>query len=237
MAKINYKAALVAGVAEGCRQAGTALIGGETAEMPDMYAKDEYDLAGFSSGVVEKSKLLTDANPQENDILVGLASSGIHSNGFSLVRQILFKDNKIDLSEKREEFGGKTIGEVILEPTKIYIDSVLPLVKENLVNGIAHITGGGLIENLPRMFADDLTAEIDASSWKVLPIFEYLKKLGNLSQDDCYETFNMGIGMVLAVSEDKLESIKKLLSDKNEDFYIIGNLRKRKGNEEKIIVH
>ena len=205
--------------------------------MPDMYAKDEYDLAGFSSGVVEKSKLLTDANPQENDILIGLASSGIHSNGFSLVRQILFKDNKIDLSEKREEFGGKTIGEVILEPTRIYIDSVLPLVKENLVNGIAHITGGGLIENLPRMFADDLTAEIDASSWKVLPIFEYLKKLGNLSQDDCYETFNMGIGMVLAVSEDKLESVKKLLSDKDEDFYIIGNLRKRKGNEEKIIVH
>ena len=230
-------AQIVAGVTEGCRQAGTALIGGETAEMPDMYAKDEYDLAGFSSGVVEKSKLLTDANPQENDILVGLASSGIHSNGFSLVRQILFKDNKIDLFEKRGEFGGKTIGEVILEPTKIYIDSVLPLVKENLVNGIAHITGGGLIENLPRMFADDLTAEIYASSWKVLPIFEYLKKLGNLSQDDCYETFNMGIGMVLAVSEDKLESVKKLLSDKNEDFYIIGNLRKRKGNEEKIIVH
>lgn len=229
-------AAIVAGVAEGCRQANCALIGGETAEMPDMYAEDEYDLAGYSTGVAEKSQLLTAALPQAGDILVGLPSSGLHSNGYSLVRQIIFKDAGLALTAKPAELSGKTLGEVLLEPTRIYVKAILPLVKAGLVKGISHITGGGLIENLPRMYGDDLKAKVDAPSWPKLPIFTYLQKLGQLSEQDCYETFNMGIGLVLAVSQTDYPKVSQALSQAGEAHYQIGQLVERQADEDKISI-
>lgn len=229
-------AEIVKGVASGCRQAEVALIGGETAEMPDMYSSEEYDLAGFSTGVVEKKDLLTDEKPQVGDILLGLPSSGLHSNGFSLVRQILFKENGLNLNDKPIIFEGKTLGDVLLEPTKIYVKNVLPLLESRIINGISHITGGGLIENLPRMFADNIQAKVNKGSWPVLPIFNYLKELGNLTDRDCFEAFNMGLGMVIAISPDKLEKAKAILVSQNEEFYIIGELVNRLADSEKISI-
>ncbi|EJF00730.1 phosphoribosylformylglycinamidine cyclo-ligase [Liquorilactobacillus mali] len=227
-------AAIVKGIASGCRQAKVALIGGETAEMPDMYSPEEYDLAGYSTGVVEKSQLLTNEKPQAGDILIGLPSSGLHSNGFSLVRQILFKDNDFELSDKPAMFNGMSLGEVLLEPTRIYVKSLLPLLEAAIVNGISHITGGGLIENLPRMFNERLQAQIRRDSWPILPIFEYLKEQGNLSDEDCFEAFNMGLGMIVAVSPANLEKAKSILASEKEKFYIIGELAARPDNSEKI---
>lgn len=227
---------IVAGVAEGCRQAGAALIGGETAEMPDMYDQDEYDLAGTVTGVVEKGDLLTSDQPQAGDILLGLASSGIHSNGFSLVRQILFKDHQVDLAATPAELGGQTVGQAVLAPTKIYVKPVLPLLKDHLVEGVAHITGGGLIENLPRMFGDDLQAQVDSSAWPSLPVFDYLKELGGLSDDDCWQTFNMGLGMILAVQPDLVDQVKSRLNQAGEACYQVGQLVNRPASEEKIVI-
>lgn len=187
-------AQIVAGVAEGCRQAGCALIGGETAEMPDMYDEDEYDLAGYSTGAAEKENLLTSDKPKAGDVLIGLPSSGLHSNGFSLVRQILFKDHDVKLDAEPVELEGKTVGEAILEPTKIYVKAVLPLIRQGLVDGVSHITGGGLIENLPRMYSDDLQAEIMLGSWKVLPVFRYLQKWANLPKTTCAKRLTWGWG-------------------------------------------
>ncbi|KRL78779.1 phosphoribosylformylglycinamidine cyclo-ligase [Ligilactobacillus equi] len=220
-------AQIVKGVAEGCRQAKVALIGGETAEMPDMYAADEYDLAGFATGVVNKSELLTPKNPQAGDILIALPSSGLHSNGFSLVRQILFKDCRINLSDKPHALQGQSVLEAILTPTRIYVSAVLPLVEARLVTGISHITGGGLIENLPRMFNDELQAQIQLGSWPILPIFDYLQELGNLSQQDMLATFNLGVGMVLAVAPENYAQVKEILMDQGETCYRIGQLVKR----------
>ncbi|MDN7145234.1 phosphoribosylformylglycinamidine cyclo-ligase [Liquorilactobacillus mali] len=227
-------AAIVKGIASGCRQAKVALIGGETAEMPDMYSPEEYDLAGYSTGVVEKSQLLTNEKPQAGDILIGLPSSGLHSNGFSLVRQILFKDNEFELSDRPSMFNGMSLGEVLLEPTRIYVKSLLPLLEAAIVNGVSHITGGGLIENLPRMFNKRLQAQIRRDSWPILPIFEYLKEQGNLSDEDCFEAFNMGLGMVVAISPANLEKAKAILASEEEKFYIIGKLAARPDNSEKI---
>ncbi|PWM27968.1 MAG: phosphoribosylformylglycinamidine cyclo-ligase [Limosilactobacillus fermentum] len=227
---------IVAGVAEGCRQAGAALIGGETAEMPDMYDQDEYDLAGTVTGVVEKGNLLTSDQPQTSAILLGLASSGIHSNGFSLVRQILFKDHQVDLAATPAELGGQTVGQAVLAPTKIYVKPVLPLLKDHLVEGVAHITGGGLIENLPRMFGDDLQAQVDSSAWPSLPVFDYLKELGGLSDDDCWQTFNMGLGMILAVQPDLVDQVKSRLNQAGEACYQVGQLVNRPAGEEKIVI-
>ncbi|MGY5622048.1 phosphoribosylformylglycinamidine cyclo-ligase [Limosilactobacillus fermentum] len=227
---------IVAGVAEGCRQAGAALIGGETAEMPDMYDQDEYDLAGTVTGVVEKGDLLTSDQPQAGDILLGLASSGIHSNGFSLVRQILFKDHQVDLAATPAELGGQTVGQAVLAPTKIYVKPVLPLLKDHLVEGVAHITGGGLIENLPRMFGDDIQAQVDSSAWPSLPVFDYLKELGGLSDDDCWQTFNMGLGMILAVQPDLVDQVKSRLNQAGEACYQVGQLVNRPAGEEKIVI-
>lgn len=227
-------AEIVRGVAAACREAGTALIGGETAEMPDMYQKDEYDLAATVTGIVEKDSLITSQGPKDGDVLIGIPSSGLHSNGFSLVRQILFKDHQLSLEERPAELGGKTIGEIVLTPTRIYVKAVLPLLHEKLVHGISHITGGGLIENVPRMFSDNLQAVIDSSSWPVLPIFNYLQKLGKLSTDDCLQTFNMGIGLVLAVSPEKVIKVQQRLREQGEESYQIGHLQERPQNEEKI---
>lgn len=226
---------IVKGVAEGCRQAGAALIGGETAEMPDMYGREEYDLAGYSTGIVEKDKVLTSQKPAAGDVLIGLPSSGIHSNGFSLVRQILFKDHDVKLSDQPSALGGKTVGQAILEPTRIYVKAVLPLVKADLLDGIAHITGGGLIENLPRMFNDQLQATIKVGSWPVLPVFDYLKDLGHLAMADCWQTFNMGLGMVLAVQPGQVKAVENQLQAEGEAFYEVGHLEKRPAGADKLV--
>ncbi|WP_295729235.1 phosphoribosylformylglycinamidine cyclo-ligase [uncultured Limosilactobacillus sp.] len=229
-------AQIVTGVAEGCRQAGAALVGGETAEMPDMYSKDEYDLAGTVTGVVEKSSLLTSDQPQAGDVLLGLPSSGLHSNGFSLVRQILFKDHQVNLSDQPAELDGATVGDTLITPTKIYVKAVLPLVKDHLINGISHITGGGLIENVPRMISDELQARLDTNSWPELPVFNYLRQLGQLRADDCWNTFNMGLGLVLAVSPEKVAMVQERLKEANETSYQIGRLVQRPRAAAKIVI-
>lgn len=227
---------VVKGVAEGCKQSGSVLIGGETAEMPDMYKPHEYDLAGFSTGIAEKESLLFSSLAKAGDHLIALPSSGVHSNGFSLIRKILFKDHDVSLDDKPVELSGKTVGETLLTPTKIYVKAVLPLVKKHLIHGIAHITGGGFIENLPRIYDDNLQAVINKGSWPVLPIFDYLKKLGELSDQDCYNTFNMGVGLVLAVSSENVDAVKEQLNAENEEFYEIGKLTVRPAGQAKIVI-
>lgn len=212
---------VVSGVAEGCVQAGVALIGGETAEMPGMYGEDDYDLAGFAVGVAEKSQLIDGSKVKEGDILLGLASSGIHSNGYSLVRRV-FAD--YTGKELLPELEGKQLKDVLLEPTRIYVRAALPLIKEELVNGIGHITGGGFIENVPRMFADDLTAEIDEDKVPVLPIFKALEKYGDIKHEEMFEIFNMGVGLMLAVSPENVNRVKELL---DEPVYEIGRIIKK----------
>lgn len=229
-------ATIVKGVAAGCRDAGAALVGGETAEMPDMYAREEYDLAGTVTGVAEKEHLLTADLPQAGDILLGLPSSGLHSNGFSLVRQILFKDHDVQLTDRPTALGGQSVGEALLTPTKIYVHPVLPLVRAGLLHGISHITGGGLIENVPRMFSDQLQAVIDSQSWPRLPIFKYLKGLGHLDPADCFQTFNMGIGLVLAAAPAQATTVQRQLQDVGQSSYPIGRLQQRPANEAKIVI-
>ena len=219
---------VVAGVAEGCVQAGAALIGGETAEMPGMYGEDDYDLAGFAVGVAEKSQIIDGSKVAEGDVLLGLASSGIHSNGYSLVRRV-FADYTGE--EVLPELEGKKLKDVLLEPTRIYVKAVLPLIKEELVNGIAHITGGGFIENVPRMFSDDLAAEIDESKVPVLPIFKALEKYGQIKHEEMFEIFNMGVGLMLAVKPENVERVKEFL---DEPVYEIGRIVKKE-NESVII--
>ncbi|MHC5216068.1 phosphoribosylformylglycinamidine cyclo-ligase [Enterococcus sp. LJL128] len=216
--------AVVAGVAEGCVQAGAALIGGETAEMPGMYGNDDYDLAGFTVGVAEKSQLITGEKVSEGDLLIGLPSSGIHSNGYSLVRKVFFEMNDFQLTDQLPELAGKTLTEELLEPTKIYVRSILPLVKKQLVNGIAHITGGGFVENIPRMLPEKLTAVVELGSWPVLPIFSALEHYGKIPSPEMYEIFNMGIGMVLAVSPQHVGEVQKLLEELGEPSYLIGRV-------------
>ncbi|MDH6365205.1 phosphoribosylformylglycinamidine cyclo-ligase [Enterococcus sp. PF1-24] len=218
---------VVAGVAEGCVQAGAALIGGETAEMPGMYGEDDYDLAGFAVGIAEKSQLVTGEKIAEGDILVGLPASGIHSNGYSLVRKVFFEMNDFTGSSQLPELGDTTLGAELLTPTKIYVNALLPLVKQELVHGIAHITGGGFIENIPRMLPNDLAAEIEMGSWPVLPIFKALEKYGEISAMEMYEIFNMGLGMVLAVAPDKLAEVKATLAEQNEACYVVGKVVKK----------
>ncbi len=212
---------VVSGVTEGCVQAGAALIGGETAEMPGMYGEDDYDLAGFAVGVAEKSQLIDGSKVKEGDILLGLASSGIHSNGYSLVRRV-FAD--YTGKELLPELEGKQLKDVLLEPTRIYVQAALPLIKEELVNGIGHITGGGFIENVPRMFADDLAAEIDEDKVPVLPIFKALEKYGDIKHEEMFEIFNMGVGLMLAVSPENVNRVKELL---DEPVYEIGRIIKK----------
>ncbi|HGI2630546.1 TPA: phosphoribosylformylglycinamidine cyclo-ligase [Streptococcus agalactiae] len=217
---------VVAGVAEGCVQASAALIGGETAEMPGMYGEDDYDLAGFAVGVAEKSQIIDGSKVKEGDILLGLASSGIHSNGihsngYSLVRRV-FADYTGD--EVLPELEGKQLKDVLLEPTRIYVKAALPLIKEELVNGIAHITGGGFIENVPRMFADDLAAEIDEDKVPVLPIFKALEKYGDIKHEEMFEIFNMGVGLMLDVNPENVDRVKELL---DEPVYEIGRIIKK----------
>ena len=223
---------IVKGVAEGCVQAGCALIGGETAEMPGFYPVDEYDLAGYSTGVVDKSKIIDNKSMREGDVIIALASSGVHSNGFSLVRKVFDVENA-DITSPCEELGGKSIGETLLTPTKIYVKPVLKLLEEVKVKGISHITGGGFYENIPRSIPDGLCAEINRDSVKVLPIFDLLAKRGNISERDMFNTYNMGVGMSIVVSAEDKDKALEILTSFGEDAYVIGKIIK---SEEKIII-
>lgn len=214
---------VVAGIAEGCVQAGAALIGGETAEMPGMYTGNDYDLAGFAVGLAEKEQLVTGDTIQAGDLLIGLPSSGIHSNGYSLVRKIFFEKQKFSITEELPELR-RPLGEELLEPTRLYVKAVLPLVKQQLINGIAHVTGGGFVENLPRMLPENLACEIDLDTWPTLPIFKALEKYGEIPELEMYEIFNMGIGMVLAVSPEKIAEVKANLAERGEKYYTIGRI-------------
>lgn len=203
------------------------MIGGETAEMPGMYGEDDYDLAGFTVGIAEKRQMITGEKIQAGDVLVGLPSSGIHSNGYSLVRKVFFETNSFALDEKLPELSGK-LSDEILTPTRIYVEAVLPLVKKELVNGIAHVTGGGFVENLPRMLPEKLACEIELGSWPVLPIFNALEKYGEIPEMEMYEIFNMGIGMVLAVAPEKLAELQADLKERNEATFVIGKVTEKK---------
>lgn len=222
---------IVKGIAKGCVQSNCALIGGETAEMPDFYSKDEYDLAGYSTGIVDKSKIINNSLIKKGDIIIALSSSGIHSNGFSLVRKILNIDNS-NINNVVKELGKKSIGEILLTPTKIYVKPILKLLKKIKVKGISHITGGGFYENIPRCIPNGLCAEIEKNKIKILPIFKYIQKIGNIEERDMFNTFNMGVGMCIIVSKKDAEKTIEILNSCKEDAYIIGKIIE---NKEKII--
>ncbi|MBF2521039.1 phosphoribosylformylglycinamidine cyclo-ligase [Listeria marthii] len=217
---------IVKGVADGCEQAGAALIGGETAEMPDMYGADDYDLAGFTVGAVEKQKLIIEGAVKAGDTLIGIPSSGIHSNGYSLVRKIFFKDNDFALDAELAELE-VPLAEELLKPTRIYVKPVLEVLKQVDVHGITHVTGGGFVENLPRMLTEDLAVKVELGSWPVLPIFDVMKKYGQLNELEMYEIFNMGIGMVLAVAKADVEKTLEVLVQNGEAAYVIGEVTTR----------
>lgn len=220
--------AIVSGVAEGCRQAGCALVGGETAEMPGMYAPEDYDIAGFTVGAVEKDNLIDGSKVAEGDVLVGLPSTGVHSNGFSLVRKIV-ADANLDLNKKYDETGDKTLGEVLLTPTKIYVKPVLELMRHVDVHGVAHITGGGFDENIPRILGEGLGVEIKEGTWEILPVFELLRKYGNLPRREMFNIFNMGIGMVIAVSAADTDKAVASLRESGINASVIGKVVKGSG--------
>ena len=218
-------AQLVAGVAEGCVQSGASLTGGETAEMPGFYPEDEYDLAGFAVGVVDKDKILDNNKVAEGDVIIALPSSGVHSNGFSLVRKVFDVENA-DLKAPVEALGGASLGETLLTPTKIYVKPVLALLEEVEVKAISHITGGGFYENIPRSLPEDFSAKIKKDDVKVLPIFKYLMETGNIPERDMYNTYNMGVGMSIVVAADQAEKALEVLKANGEDAYVIGEIVK-----------
>lgn len=214
---------IVKGIADGCNQAGCSLIGGETAEMPGMYSEGEYDIAGFTVGIVDKSKMINGSNIAAGDTVIGLASSGVHSNGFSLVRKLLLEDAGYSLQQELPELGGR-LGDVLLAPTKIYVKPLLGLLKEIEVKGMAHITGGGFIENIPRMLPDGVNVDIEYGSWPILPIFKLMQEKGDISNKDMFTTFNMGIGMVLVVKEQDADGALQFLRSAGEEAYVIGRV-------------
>jgi len=215
-------AEIVKGVAAGCVEAGAALIGGETAEMPGFYPEDEYDLAGFSVGIVDKSKVLNKENVNEGDVLIALPSSGVHSNGFSLVRKVF--DVKEIVSRKSEVLGDNSIGEVLLTPTKIYVKPILALLNSVNVKSIAHITGGGFYENIPRALPAGMGASIDKKDINILPIFKLIQEEGNIPERDMFNTFNMGVGMVAIVAEEDVAKSIQVLNDNGEEAYVLGKV-------------
>ena len=223
-------AQIVEGVAEGCVQSGAALIGGETAEMPGFYSEDEYDLAGYSTGVVDKTKIIDPNKMEEGDIIIALPSSGVHSNGFSLVRKVFDVENE-DITSAVSELDGKSIGETLLTPTKIYVKPVLQLIENVSVKAISHITGGGFYENIPRSIPDGFGAKIDKSAVRVLPIFDLIAKRGNISEHDMFNTFNMGVGMSIVVPAIEQDKALEILKANGEDAYVIGEIVK---SDEKI---
>ena len=219
----DVAAAVVASIAEGCRRAGCALIGGETAEMPGMYTAGDYDLAGFCVGAVDRDKVLTGAAISPGDIVLGLASSGVHSNGFSLVRRII-ADRGLDLDARFPNLGSKTLGEALLEPTKIYVRALLPLVQEQRIKGLAHITGGGLLENIPRVLPDGCNAIIDTGRWDLPPLFSLLQEGGRIAPEEMARTFNCGIGMVVVVDPRDADAVSNSLEGAGETVFEIGRI-------------
>ena len=216
-------AQIVAGVAEGCVQSGAALIGGETAEMPGFYPVDEYDLAGFSVGVVDKCKVLDNSSMRPGDVVIALPSSGVHSNGFSLVRKVFDVENS-DIKSPVAELGGKSIGETLLTPTKIYVKPMLALFEAVKVKGVSHITGGGFYENIPRSIPKGLGARIEKSAVRVLPIFDLIARTGNIPERDMFNTFNMGVGMSVVVAAEDADKALQVLRANGEDAYVIGSI-------------
>ncbi len=215
---------IVKGVADGCVETGTALVGGETAEMPGFYPIDEYDVAGFSVGVVDKDKIINPENVSEGDVMIALPSSGVHSNGFSLVRKVFHLDKHPE-NIKREVLGS-TLGEVLLTPTKLYVKPVLDLISKVNVKSIVHVTGGGFYENIPRALNDHTKAVVNKDKVKVLPIFELIQKEGNIPERDMFNTFNMGVGMITIVSKEEADKALSVLKDNGVDAYIIGEIQK-----------
>ena len=221
-------AAIVSGVAEGCVQAGCALVGGETAEMPGFYPEGEYDLAGFAVGIVDKKKVINGKNIAAGDVLLGIKSSGIHSNGYSLVRKLFGDSDKAEMEKYDDRLGG-TLAEVLLTPTKIYVRSILSLIEKVPVKGIAHITGGGFIENIPRIFSEGIGCEIDKHSYEVPAVFRVMQEKAGISDEQIYNTFNMGIGMVVCVSPENAAAAKKSLEESGEEVVLLGKTVSGKG--------
>lgn len=216
--------AIVSGIAEGCHESGCALIGGETAEMPGMYAEGEYDIAGFTVGVVDKRKIVNGSTIAAGDTVIGLASSGVHSNGFSLVRKLLLEQAGYALQDRLPELGDAVLGDVLLTPTKLYVKPVLSLLEQVQVKGMAHITGGGFIENIPRVLPEGVNVEIDYGSWPILPIFSLLQEKGGVSNRDMFTTFNMGVGLVIVVAEQDAAAAQEALRAAGETPYVIGRV-------------
>ena len=219
---------VIKGIAEGCEQSGCALIGGETAEMPGMYPEGEYDLAGFAVGVVEKSKVINGRSIRPGDVVLGLASNGAHSNGYSLIRKIIERSNP-DLDAEFD--GGKTLRQAIIAPTRLYVKPILAALEKFEIKGMAHITGGGLTENIPRVLPENCVAQIDAQSWPLPKLFQWLQQAGNVEQQEMYRTFNCGIGMVVIVPADQAEAAQAFLAKQGETMYRLGTIRERAGSE------
>lgn len=230
--KLNVDAAadVIAGIAEGCKQAGCALVGGETAEMPGMYQGEEYDLAGFSVGAVARNNLLPQQNIAEGDVLLGLASSGVHSNGYSLVRALVKESGAVLDHAAPFDTEFDTLGEALLAPTRIYVKSLLPSFNAGDIKALAHITGGGLTENLPRVLPEGVSAEIDLEAWQLPPVFEWMQKVGKVTEEEMLRTFNCGIGMILVVGETKASAVKAALNAAGETVYEIGRMTAAKSD-------
>ena len=217
---------IVKGIADGCSQSGSALVGGETAEMPDFYGEGEYDMAGFSVGIVDKERIITGERIAAGDRIIGIPSSGIHSNGYSLVRKVFFEKIKMGVDEYVEELG-QTLGEALLTPTKIYANACGAVLPKFDVKGIVHITGGGFFENIPRILPDDTAAVIDTDAWQIPPIFTYIEKCGNIDRKEMFSTYNMGIGMMMVVDADDAAGVVEALKAAGENAAVIGEIRQR----------
>ena len=219
---------VIKGIAEGCEQSGCALIGGETAEMPGMYPEGEYDLAGFAVGVVEKSKVINGRSIRPGDVVLGLASNGAHSNGYSLIRKIIERSNP-DLDAEFD--GGKTLRQAVIAPTRLYVKPILAALEKFEIKGMAHITGGGLTENIPRVLPENCVAQIDAQSWPLPKLFQWLQQAGNVERQEMYRTFNCGIGMAVIVPAEQAEAAQAFLTEQGETVYRLGTIRERAGSE------
>jgi len=225
------------GITEGCKEAECALIGGETAEMPGFYPDNEYDLAGFVVGAVERSRMIDGSSVRPGDLLIGLASSGLHSNGFSLARKIIFDRIGLGVTDRIDELGGKTVSEVLLTPTRIYVKLVMYLIKKFNIKAMAHITGGGFTDNLPRVFSGKLKAFVNRGSWPVPAVFDFLQKAGDVSENEMFRTFNCGIGMVMVISPEELEEFELQANAFGEKIYKIGKIEKREQGEDAVVFH
>ncbi|MCL4361763.1 phosphoribosylformylglycinamidine cyclo-ligase [Candidatus Dependentiae bacterium] len=236
--KVDEAAVVIKGIAQACKESGCALSGGETAEMPGMYTNGEYDLAGFAVGIAERNKLLPKLDEiKPGDVVIGIASSGIHSNGYSLVRYVLEK-NKINLNDKPPfKTYHATIGDILIEPTKLYIKSLLPLIHQEKIKALAHITGGGLLENLPRVLPENVCVELDMNLWKVPAVFSWLSEIGQISPDEMLRTFNMGIGMVAIIKIDDVDFVLQSLCEADEVVYAIGKVISRSESKQQVIIN